>query len=142
MQSSENPEEALAEFGISKKVLAKWHIEKVGSSFWLIPKELKRFDCFNVQTMGLRILEKTKLGLKPTSYGLQFLAPYIKSRVVDLNSQELLSIIKGMPVEKNASAGYVAVRYKGLILGCGLAKQGKIYSQFPKVLAQALAEIL
>jgi len=142
LQSSEREaEEALALFGIDKELLKKWRIEKICSSFWLMSKDIKAFECFNIQTKGLRILEKTKLGLKPTSYGLQLLAPHIKMRTIDLSMQELLSIIKGIGVEKNAEDGYVAIRHKGIVLGCGLAKNGKIYSQFPKALAQAIAKL-
>ncbi|MEM4662890.1 MAG: hypothetical protein QXM75_02625 [Candidatus Diapherotrites archaeon] len=133
-------EELLLSFGIKLEFLERWQIERIGNSYWITSKGLKSVNGFNVQCKGLRIAEKTKLGLKPTSYGLQFLAPYIKNRVVELSKEELLSIVKAQPIRKNCDDGYIAVSFGGHIIGCALAKQRMIYSQFPKVLAIAISE--
>ncbi|MCX8190139.1 MAG: hypothetical protein N3F05_02830 [Candidatus Diapherotrites archaeon] len=141
MQSLEKEiEELLLSFGINLAIIEKWHIEKAGNSFWLTSKGLKICEGFNMQCKGLRVAEKTKLGWKPTSYFLQFFATYITKKIVEINKNELLSIIKGTPVEKNCENGYVAIRFKGHIVGCGLCKNGKVYSQLPKELAIALSE--
>jgi NOL1/NOP2/fmu family ribosome biogenesis protein len=135
-------EDYLAKFGVPASVLSRWEFKKVASSIWLVSKDLKQNEAFNIQTSGLRLLHITKLGFKPTSYALQFLAPYISARVCDVNKEELLSILKGNAVEKETESGYVAIRYKGLILGCGLVRDNMLYSQFPKVIRNILLELL
>ena len=135
-------EDYLAKFGVPASALSRWKLKKVASSIWLVSKDFKQNEAFNTQTSGLRLLHVTKLGFKPTSYALQFLAPHISARICDVNKEELLSILKGNAVEKESQNGYVAIRYKGLILGCGLVRDKMLYSQFPKVIRNTLLELL
>ncbi|MEM4598254.1 MAG: hypothetical protein QW400_01025 [Candidatus Diapherotrites archaeon] len=142
MQNSEKEiEDLLLIFGVKRELLENYNIEKIGNSYWLTSKGLKSFEGFNVQCKGLRIAERTKLGLKPTSYGLQFFGQQIKENVVDLKKDELLSIIKGKPIAKSCKDGYIALRLEGYVVGCGLCKKGLVYSQLPKSIATALLEL-
>ena len=143
MQSLEKKaKDYLAKFGITASVLAKWKFKRIAGSIWLISKELAENRAFNVHTAGLRLLHITKLGFKPTTYALQFLAPHIKKRVCSVNKDELLAILNGKSVKKVEENGYVAVRYFNHIIGCGLIRSNMLYSQFPKPIKNALLELL
>ncbi len=135
-------EEYFAQFGIPKKAFKHFEFLERGSSIWLVSKDLKKVEGFNIQTFGLRILHTTKWGLKPTSFALQFFAPYIKKRICSVNERELLDLIKGKPLEKSMEAGYVALKFRGKIIGCALSDGKMIRSQLPKLLMQIFTELL
>lgn len=131
-----------AKFGVPKRAFADKEFVKVGNSIWLVGKKLKKPEAFNVQTLGLRIMHIVKWGLKPTSFALQLLAEHISKRVCEVNSEELLNMIEGKPLAKKMEKGYVALKFRGKIIGCALSTGEKIYSQLPKVLIQSFKELL
>lgn len=135
-------EEYFAKFGVPKRAFADKEFVKVGNSIWLVTKGLKMPKDLNVQTAGLRVLHITKWGFKPTSFALQLLAKHISKRICEVNEKELLDLIEGKPLIRKMENGYVALKFRGKIIGCALSTGEKIYSQLPKILMQSFRELL
>ena len=135
-------EEYFANFGVPKSAFAGKEFVRVGNSIWLVAKGLKKPQEFNVQTFGLRIVHVVKWGLKPTSFALQLFAKHISKRICEVNEKELLSLIEGKPLARKMEKGYVALKFRGKIIGCALSTGEKIYSQLPKQLMQSFKELL
>ena len=135
-------EEYFASFGVPKSAFAGKEFVKISNSIWLVTKGLKKPQEFNVQTYGLRIMHVVKWGLKPTSFALQLLAKHINKRICEVDGKELLGLIEGKPLARKMERGYVALKFRGKIIGCALSTGEKIYSQLPKLLMQSFKELL
>jgi hypothetical protein len=73
--------------------------------------------------------------IKPTSVMLQFFGNYATKNVIDLEKKEAVEFIKGSDIflsSSECSEGYVILKYKDFVLGCGLLKNGKIKNMLPK----------
>ena len=119
-------------FGMPPEIFEPYDILKGSSNFWLFPKNfpLNTLSKLQVQTVGLLFLRKVSHYLKPTSAFLQRFGEFATRNIVKLSEEEIKKIREEGKVEKelNIEPGYVILKDKYWILGCGLYLPGKIIS--------------
>uniref|UniRef100_A0A7V4JPG3 rRNA small subunit methyltransferase F RNA-binding PUA-like domain-containing protein n=1 Tax=Thermodesulfobacterium geofontis TaxID=1295609 RepID=A0A7V4JPG3_9BACT len=119
-------------FGIENFYFEKYEILRGVSNFWLFPKTpyLENLRNLQVQTVGLLFLRQVSKYLKPTSAFLQRFGYLAKKNIVSL-SEEIISILKErnkVEIELDLEPGYVILKNKHWIIGCGLYLPGKLFS--------------
>jgi len=129
-------------FGVKKDDLAGFEIKKVAGDYWLISEQLDTE--LEVETYGFRFVRVTGRGLKPTTYGLQFLADRISKNIVELDREEFLDLLnrEEMVPREKGEKGYVALRFEDQIVGCGYYMNEKVSSRIPKGRGKELADVL
>lgn len=129
-------------FNISKTDLEGYRIIKKSGDFW-ITSDVEQPD-LEYETVGIRFLRDTGKYLKPTTYGLQILGDKISSACVDVSQEELEVLLDGDMIERNLDVekGYVALVYKGEVVGCGLYKDELVSSRVSRGRAEELRELL
>lgn len=129
-------------FGVERSDLEEFRLEKVSGDVWLVSRELK--TGMEVETHGIRFIRVMDIGLKPTTYGLQLLGDRIKKNVVELDREDLVTLLEReeMLERKGFKKGYVALEFEGRIIGCGFYKDRKVSSRVPKGRGKELLEIL
>ena len=97
----------------------------------------------SARPMGLRIGRKFPAGFKPTSVFLAALGPHVaRSRIsVELGALRKLLLGQRIPFP-GPEEGYVALEYRGDILGCGRCHQGQLRALIPTGRRKELLEIL
>lgn len=141
--SEEEREEVLKyleeRFGIEKTYFDNYEILRGVSNFWLFPKTpyLEKLKSLQVQTVGLLFLRKVSIYLKPTSVFLQRFGHLAKKNILVL-PDDVISVLKEknkIEINLDLEPGYVILKDKYWILGCGLYLPGKLLSYLePKVL--------
>jgi NOL1/NOP2/fmu family ribosome biogenesis protein len=129
-------------FGVEKNDLEGFNITKVSGDYWLVSDQLE--TDLEVETYGFRFVRITGRGLKPTTYGLQFLGDRISKNIVELDKQEFLNLLnrEEMVPREMEEKGYVALRFEGQIVGCGYYMNETVSSRIPKGRGKELADIL
>ncbi len=126
-------------FGIEESHFEGYEILRGVSNFWLFPKNehLEKLRSLQIQTVGLLFLRKVSKYLKPTSVFLQRFGVLAKKNIVVL-PEEIILVLKEknkVEIELDLEPGYVVLKDKNWILGCGLYLPGKLFSYLePKVL--------
>ena len=119
------PEEAFDGFRLLKKGRTIWAV-KDGPGLDQLLKELK------VEAAGVPLIRVRTAMRKPTTAGLRLWQA--TRNVIDLDDEALEEFLNRGVLLKTfpAESGYVVVRWRGKILGCGLYSKGKLRSQIPK----------
>ncbi len=134
-------------FGIDEEVFSGVEFLETRKAIWMVSPEMVSGEHNQVLRLrrlnyaGLRLLRKTgPNSFKPTTYALQLVGQGARKNVIDLSREELSELLqKGhIPLERDGLKGFVILRYNGIVLGCGLLKEGILYSQFPRGRAEAL----
>jgi len=98
---------------------------------------------YSARPMGLRIGRKFPVGFKPTSVFLAALGPHISHSKVSVELEDLRKLLLGQRIPfSGPEKGYVALEYRGDILGCGRIHQGKLQALIPTGRRKELLEIL
>jgi|UniRef100_A0A7V5N1W6 hypothetical protein len=126
-------------FGIENFYFEKYEILRGVSNFWLFPKTsyLEKLKDLQVQTVGLLFLREVSKYLKPTSAFLQRFGYLAKKNIITLPEEVILMLKERnkVEIELDLEPGYVILKNKHWILGCGLYLPGKLFSYLePKVL--------
>ncbi|MFB6209115.1 MAG: hypothetical protein ABEJ56_03160 [Candidatus Nanohaloarchaea archaeon] len=129
-------------FGVGSHDLANFKLQKISGSYWLHTGTME-ID-LKYETRGIRFLRETGRGLKPTTYALQLLGPRISKNIVEIDESELKKLLaREEMIEKEVEEeGYVAIRFEGRIIGCGMYRDGVVSSRIPKGRSEELLEIL
>ncbi|MFB6145809.1 MAG: hypothetical protein ABEJ99_04895 [Candidatus Nanohaloarchaea archaeon] len=129
-------------FGVSREDLKGFRIEEIAGDYWLISRDLE--TDYETKTRGIRFVRRTGRGLKPTTYGIQFLGDRIDRNIVELEEDEIEGMLMrtGMPGRDMDEKGYVALKFRGKMLGCGFYMDEKVSSRIPKGRAKELAQII
>lgn len=118
-------------FGIGRDDIKHRKIVKKSGDFWLTSDQEE--PDLEYKTVGIRLLRDTGSYLKPTTYGLQILEDEISRNKVEISREEFLTLLEGDMIERKMSEkGYVALVFKGRVLGCGLYKDELVSSRIPK----------
>jgi len=117
-------------FGISEEVMENYEFFERGKSVWAFTG--KYVDVEDMEAMGIRALRLGR-GLKPSTAFLRIIGRYATKNVIELDEKQALHYLRGEDIDKSFAAepGYVIVKFKDDILGCGLYK-GKLINQIPK----------
>jgi NOL1/NOP2/fmu family ribosome biogenesis protein len=129
-------------FGVEKDDLESYAIKQKSGDFWLISNDLDTE--LETETEGFRFLRVTGRGLKPTTYALQFLGDRISKNIVEVDSEELLKLLRReeMIDRDLESDGYGALKYGERIVGCGMFRDDVVSSRVPKGRGKELAQII
>lgn len=85
-----------------------------------------------VRPPGLRAARRMRGGLKPTSSFLRAIGSKLTASRVEIDDpRELTQLLLGHSVDTSLSEGYVALSYRGDVLGCGLVKGGRLRAVLP-----------
>lgn len=131
-------------FGVSEEFLESVKFKNRHGDIWLTTGSEKGFEGYDFQTEGIRLIRGKDRGIKPTTYGLQVLEDEIKRNVLELEKNEFLKLLRReemIPAEFEEE-GYVALKFKDRIIGCGFYKDGVVSSRVPKGRGKELAEAL
>ena len=151
MPGSENREKVKVEdawnyledrFGIREEELGNYKIVKKAGDFWLTSKEDE--PDLEYETVGIRFLRDTGKYIKPTTYGLQILGDEITSAKTTVSKEELITLLDGDMIERELGIekGYVAIKYQGRVVGCGLYKYELVSSRVSTGRAGELKNLL
>lgn len=114
-------------------------LEKVSGDFWLFTGE----EYGEGESYGFRFLRVSELGFKPTTYALQYLDDKIENNRVELEKEELETLLEGEMIERiMEDKGYVALVYRGQVVGCGFYMDELVSSRIPKGRAKELLELI
>lgn len=129
-------------FGVNEDFWEEYETYEKGESIWITSHSRGLEDKF--VSAGLRALRTGGRSLKPTTYVLQFLGDKLNRNVVELGKEELRELLSESSVLKSGySPGYVALKYRNQIIGCGLKHSASsLRNQIPKRRAEVLLEIL
>lgn len=129
-------------FGVIESDLEKFDLKQKSGDIWLVSEGLE--TDLKTETEGFRFLRVTGRGLKPTTYGLQFLGDRISKNVVEVDREELLKLLRReeMIDRDLEEEGYVALKYGSRIIGCGMFKDKVVSSRVPKGRGEELADII
>ncbi|MDY6778918.1 MAG: hypothetical protein SVU32_09715 [Candidatus Nanohaloarchaea archaeon] len=128
-------------FGVDPGYWERFACHESGDSIWITSRSMDVRD--QHQTAGIRALRRTNLGLKPTTYILQFLGDELRKNVVRLEAEEVQRLVlEREELETDLPRGYVVLRFDGEVLGCGLVTGSGLRTQVPKGRTQELATML
>jgi len=137
LPSSEMCERYLEDRFGEEEILEEYRFEERSGDFWVIPEEMELDEEYI--TAGIRAFRDTGIGIKPTTYFLQFLGERIERNVVDLDREELEKLVfERQSIDCELTPGYVALRFRGEIIGCGLNRTDGLETQIPKGRAKTL----
>ena len=124
-------------FGIPEEVLEPYEFYLKGKgTIWALRRTDRLPIGLRFEALGMVIMRKSKLGWKPTTNAIQVFGRYARKNVVELSEAQMRAFVAGEAIDgpfKGLEEGYVVVRYKGVPLGCGLYRRGRLISQVPKV---------
>jgi NOL1/NOP2/fmu family ribosome biogenesis protein len=131
-------------FGVDSDFWKNYNVYLLGNSIWLTSYNLEpKYNNISCGLRALRIKDSELKGLKPTTYILQYLGNHIKNNVVDVDTKDLKKLFDGEYLENNClENGYVALRYNGYIIGCGMKNSSGVKNQIPKKRAKQLDKII
>lgn len=120
-------------FGVDRDALQDMNLVRQSGDFWIVPEAAETLADMDAETRGFRFLRDQDIGLKPTTYALQFLGGRITRNRVVLTRDELVRVLDGDLIDRDAdSDGYVALVYADRVIGCGLYHNDTVSSRIPK----------
>ncbi len=132
-------------FGAGEALEDYRFVERSGD-YWIIPSEMDLHEDYI--TAGLRAIRDTGIGLKPTTYFLQILDEKITRNRFMLNRKLFEKIvinrdtIENKKLPEELENGYVALEFRGSIIGCGLKRNSGLVTQIPKGRSKILEDII
>ena len=124
-------EYCMERFGINNKIFVNynWHIGSK-NRVYIGPEELERIK---PESIGISVfrLDKTP---KPTTNFLQLFGIHITKNIVELSSEETIEYCAGKNLSPNLNTepGFVIVKHRDRILGCGHWNGSLLKNQIPK----------
>jgi len=96
-----------------------------------------------IHSVGVRLFYLHDRGLKPASFGLSLLGKAIAKNKVEVKLEELEKLLLGQTVKKpGAPEGYVALVYRGDVIGCGKVKGDELSAEISKTRRRELLAAL
>jgi len=113
-----------------------------GAPAW--PVEAWKPGAWRVVSLGLRGMEFDTLGRpRPTNDVLQLLGGAVGAGAVDLTEEEVSALAEGLPVARaERLAGLLALRFRGAVIGRGVATKDGVRSEISKALAADLKALV
>ncbi len=130
------------QFGIPESFLHGLSIEANKEEIWggtgvALP------GVYSARAIGLRIGRNFPRGFKPTSVFLAALGPLVSRSKVSVRLEDLRKLLLGQRIPfSGTEKGYIALEYRGDILGCGRCHDGKLHALIPTGRRRELLEIL
>jgi NOL1/NOP2/fmu family ribosome biogenesis protein len=124
-------------FGIPEKAFEGFCFLKGERKIWVVRDhpELERIlNQLKCESAGIPLL-RTKISMwKPTTTGLHLFGLRATRNMIDLEGDSLQAFLKGEAIDGSfpLEPGFVIVRCKGKVLGCGIYGKGGLRSQLPE----------
>ncbi len=131
------------QFGIEKSFWEDFKIHERSDSLWIVSRKVELQEEF--MAAGMRAVRKTNRGLKPTTYMLQILESQIDKNIAELDRKQLHHLVFEREVLEGfekVDKGYVALKFRGSVIGCGLKTGKGLETQIPKSRARELDSCL
>ena len=129
-------------FGLPPETLAGFRFFFAGRGYGMMPDSpnLDGLALLKIKTPGLKILRRMPWGLKPTGAFLTRFGAWATRNLYDLTPTQTRRVLAGEDLEVTGPGedGYVILRHRGLILGCGLKTGRLLHGQIPKGLREEL----
>jgi NOL1/NOP2/fmu family ribosome biogenesis protein len=122
----------LDRFGIAATIFARYSFYRRAQNVWAFSNAA--LPNLSYEAVGLRMMNFKEKPWKPTTCALQVFGKHATKNAIYLNVKQARCFLAGnsQVLEADAESGYVVVRYKGEVLGCGLYSHGRLVSQLPK----------
>ncbi len=92
---------------------------------------------------GLRAVRRWNGGFKPTSVFLRFLGDRITAARVEIDDcSTLRTVLRGGTIPARVTPGYVALVFRGDVIGCGIARADAVKAVIPTGRRRSLLEII
>lgn len=130
------------QFGVPEDFLEQLTIEAKKEEIWggtgaVLP------GVYSQRAIGLRIGRDFPRGYKPTSVFLAALGSLITRSLVHVELEDLRKLLLGQRIPyTDLEQGYVALVYRGDVLGCGRCHDGRLQALIPTGRRRELLEIL
>jgi NOL1/NOP2/fmu family ribosome biogenesis protein len=128
-------------FGVPREAFAELRFFEKGVEIWAsagVPPSALRAR----RPAGLRALRRRPDGLKPTSSFLMTLDRWISRARFEISRDDLLQLLLGRRLSTGAPDGYVALSFRGHIVGCGRAHSGALQALIPTGRRRELLDVL
>ena len=130
-------------FGVDRATLAELHFHQRGDDIWAVSAAAP-IDVVARRPPGLRVLRRPPHGLKPTTALLIHLGTRITASRVEVDLDRLEALLLGRRLDTDQADGFVALSYRGDVVGCGRIGRGLLQAMIPtgrrRELLIALAE--
>jgi NOL1/NOP2/fmu family ribosome biogenesis protein len=123
-------------FGIPEKAFDGFCFLKGERKIWVVRDhpELERIlNQLKIDSAGIPLLRTKTSMWKPTTAGLHFFGLHATRNVIDLEGDALQAFLKRENIDGPLplDPGFVIIRWKGKVMGCGVYGKGKLRSQIP-----------
>jgi len=130
-------------FGVDCTTLSGLRFHQRGDEIWVVSASAP-IDVAARRPPGLRVLRRTPHGLKPTTVFLIHLGARITASRVEVDFDRLHALLLGRKLDCDQPDGFVALSYRGDVVGCGRIGRGLLQAMIPtgrrRELLIALAE--
>jgi len=119
-------------FGVVREALEELSfVERGGGEIWATSAPTPT-GIASSRPAGVRILRRMPRGFKPTTVFLCLLDDRITAARMEVQDVAVLKqLLLGQPIAYTIDDGYVAISYCGDVLGCGVAKDGRVRALIP-----------
>ncbi len=129
-------------FGVAREVLTPLVFQERDKEIWAAGALLP-LGITSKRPPGLRILRRTPIGFKPTSTFLQLLGERITASRVEIEDvDELRRLVLGRAIPASYPDSFVAISFRGDVLGCGVVRGEKLKALIPAGRRKALLDAL
>ena len=113
--------------------LHDYNLIQIKNRVYLSKDSFINLDHIHVLREGILVGEVQKNRFEPNHhfYMSSYLRPFL-CKTVDLNREECLSYLKGLTLNRPCEKGYVALLYRGNVIGFGKSDGTVIKNKFPK----------
>ena len=124
-------------FGIPEERFQPYELFERGKMIRIIstsPQLEEAMRSLKVERVGIPFLRRKRPIWKPTTVGLQIFGSGATRNVMDLDREAFELLFGGEPLHQALpfEPGYVILRWKGGVLGCGFYDKGVLESQIPR----------
>lgn len=127
-------------FGVGPKSFEGLDFFRKGDFVHAVSDELREAaDTLGGADAGVQIVKYTRSGLfKPVTSGVQRFGAAATTNVVELDEEGLRSLVEGRKLEAEGLQGFVILKMRGVALGVGLCREGRLEGQLPRAMTQHL----
>ncbi len=120
-----------ARFGVSPSFFSPFSFEERKGEIWATTASCPP-DLSTIRPSGLRIMRRMPHAFKPTSLFLRVINTRVTASRIEIERLDLLrQLLLGQTSETSLTEGFVAISFRGDILGCGVVKNGRLRTLLP-----------
>ena len=114
-------------YGIRERFLDELRFIFRNDEIWVTTAPESDWESIAPRSAGIRALRIMPRGIKPTSGFLAFLGEEIRTGLVDIDDQAAFEkLLLGRPWPSERENGYVAVSFRGDVIGCGEVRHDQL----------------